>query len=234
MVTRVLSIIGLLMCWAGVAFAQSYAYVYDPISLIVQPEFSSGVPSECGLVDRSLVLGISGNEVKALRCRDSESAASNGAFAVHGIIPPGTSKVTPYVAFTGYSSTTTGNICGVFNIVAYIDGSKATDGIRVATSSNRFALGVSAKLGPVAYSSQNASYVLSSSSPLTISTYNGSSISAGGCTPSTCGDRYFRAEVILAGCDSLCSEVTGIFACCSTCSNRGKVDVLGLTLKFEP
>jgi hypothetical protein len=226
-----------LLLLASMAQAISYTYTYGPQSLIVQPMLdTTNTPSDCVLINDTLVAGTTGPHARVLYCRNNEDQYNEGVFGIHGIVPVGTTLFD--IVVDVYSeSASSGNLCAVVNntVIAqwYFADSGVTQGVRYDSGSDdSFVSGLSAALGPVAVSGSKRRVKLSANNvQLVYISNDGMRLDCGG---GLCDEQYFRMEVYIQGCQRLCTIVSPQFSCCGgTCSNIGKVKVLGVTLNFH-
>lgn len=234
-----LAVVALLLM-ASVAQAISYTYTYGPQSLIVQPMLDAtnpNTPSDCVLINDTLVAGTTGPHARVLYCRQDEASTNEGVFGIHGIVPKGATLFDIIVDVYSESSSS-GNLCAVVNNTviaqwAYTD-SGVKQGVRYNNATdNSFVSGLSGVLGPVAVSGPKRRVKLNVNNVYLA--YIDSSGNRQYCSGAICDEQYFRMEVYIQGCQALCSFVSPQFSCCGggTCSNIGKVKVLGVTLNLH-
>lgn len=234
-----LAVVALLLM-ASVAQAISYTYTYGPQSLIVQPMLDAtnpNTPSDCVLINDTLVAGTTGPHARVLYCRQDEASTNEGVFGIHGIVPAGT-MLFDIIVDVYSESASSGNLCAVVNNTVISNATYAdagvTQGVRYDSGSDdSFVSGLSAVLGPVAVSGSKRRVKLSANNvQLAFIDDNGTRQA---CTSLYCSEQYFRMEVYIQGCQALCSFVSPQFSCCGggTCSNIGKVKVLGVTLNLH-
>jgi hypothetical protein len=228
-----------LLFLASMAQAISYTYTYGPQSLIVQPMLDSttDTPSDCVLVNDTLVAGTTGPHARVLYCRQNEASTNEGVFGIHGIVPKGTTLFDIIVDVYSESASS-GNLCAVVNNTVIAQWSFAdsgvTQGVRYENGQDdSFLSGLSAALGPVAVSGNKRRVKLSANNVQLV--YIASDGTRQYCGGGICDEQYFRMEVYIQGCQRLCSFVSPQFSCCSgsTCTDIGKVKVLGVTLNLH-
>jgi hypothetical protein len=228
-----------LLLMASAAQAISYTYTYGPQSLIVQPmlDNATDTPSDCVLINDTLVAGTTGPHARVLYCRNNEDQYNEGVFGIHGFVPVGTTLFD--IVVDVYSeSASSGNLCAVVNNTVIAQWSFAdsgvTQGVRYDSGADdSFVSGLSAVLGPVAVSGSKRRVKLSANNVQLV--YIGNDGTRQYCDSGICNEQYFRIEVYIQGCQRLCTFVSPQFSCCGggTCSNIGKVKVLGVTLNFH-
>lgn len=225
-----------LLFLASMAQAISYTYTYGPQSLIVQPMLdTTDTPSDCVLINDTLVAGTTGPHARVLYCRDNEGQNNEGVFGIHGIVPQG-ATLFDIVVDVYSESASSGNLCAVVNNTVISNATYAdagvTQGVRYDSGSDdSFVSGLSAVLGPVAVSGSKRRVKLSANNVQLVWIDDNGTRQA--CTSIYCSEQYFRMEVYIQSCQRLCTIVTPQPSCCNTCGDTGKVKVLGMTLNLH-
>jgi hypothetical protein len=228
-----------LLFLASVAQAISYTYTYGPQSLIVQPmlDGSTDAPSDCVLINDTLVAGTTSPHARVLYCRNNEDQNNEGVFGIHGIVPVGATRFDIIVDVYSESASS-GNLCAVVNNTVIAQWAFTDAGIKQGVRydsgpDDSFVSGLSGVLGPVAVSGAKRRVKLSANNVQLA--YIDSIGNRQYCGGTICNEQYFRMEVYIQGCQRLCSFVSPQFSCCGTssCTDIGKVKVLGVTLNLH-